>query len=139
MWKFVKRILTTQRPFLIFKRMAALAAGKASISTVFFGPTSGYRFVDIMVKPLFFLNNIIVRLCFAFGPLVLIIYLYIDAKTFNEYAEGGYALTTIAVNSGICINIYFKRPLMLEMIEKFENVIESRKLICSIWTFSIFV
>lgn len=119
--------------------MAALAAGKASIETVFFGPTSGYRLIDIILRPLFALSNFVVVLCFAFGPLVLVLYMYIDAETFNEYAEGAYALTTIAVNSGICINIHYRRPLMLIMIEKFENVIESRKSIRSTRAFGIFL
>lgn len=127
MWNFVVRLLTTQQPFRIFKRMAALAAGKASIETVFFGPTSGYGFVDAVCGFLFSFSNVVIRLCFVLGPLVLILYIAIDARTFNEYAEGFYALTTLAVNAGISINIYFKRTSMLEMIDRFEHLIRKRK------------
>lgn len=128
MWNFVVRLLATQQPFRIFKRIAAFAAGQASMESVFFGPTSGYGFVDVICQFLFTFSNIVIRPCFIFGPMVLILYIAIDAKTFNEYAEGFYALTTLAVNSGISVNIYFKRPQMLVMISKFEDLIRRRKM-----------
>lgn len=72
-------------------------------------------------------NDIRVGFIYGFGLLSLFLFLLIEAKTFQEYAEVIYPLVTVFVNSCIILIYKSKKCQIFAMIDGLEDIINIRE------------
>lgn len=64
---------------------------------------------------------------FLFGMLFMVLFLLLEAQTFQDYSETFYPLFTLLIDSCI-ISIYLSRKTKIfALIDELENIIEQRK------------
>lgn len=72
-------------------------------------------------------RNVTVLLILCQFSLSAVTFFIFRAKTFREYAESFYVLTTAAINSFGAVTIILKAASVYRLIENFEKTIEDRK------------
>lgn len=66
--------------------------------------------------------------CFI-GPLVVLLHIYFECETIEEYADSFYALATIITCGGMCIIFVINGKLTFQFIDNIEMAIHTRKFV----------
>lgn len=79
-------------------------------------------------KYLHLFHKILATFNFFVGPAFLILFIYFDAKTFEEYTEVIYPLATLLANTVCFVACILNKSTTFRMIDELGDVIETRKL-----------
>lgn len=72
-------------------------------------------------------NYIWVGSCFFFGIILLILFLFLEAETLQDYSETIYPLVTISIDAVILLIHLSRKSKIFTLIDNLENIIENRK------------
>lgn len=76
---------------------------------------------------------------FSVGPILLILFLYLEAKTLEEYEETFYPLATLVTCGSIFLVFIWNKTEIFRVIDSFNEIIESRKflIVPNSWDFLV--
>lgn len=85
-----------------------------------------FAYVSIGPYP-YELKSVLPYICFGYGLVAVILFDAVEANSFQEYAESFYPITTLFFHACSPMALIDCESKMLELINHFEQVIESRK------------
>lgn len=72
-------------------------------------------------------HNILGYYSFVSAPIYSLIFLFLEANTIEQYAEAFYPLATVLCGGSIYVVFKVNRAQIFELIDDFNEIIESRK------------
>lgn len=91
-----------------------------------------FDFMLVKSNPLRLLN-VLPCVCFVVGFIDIIVYMIIEANTFQEYLESFYVVITLFTNICGVLTLFQEGLNIFELISHFENTIDKRKVVVKIW------
>lgn len=82
--------------------------------------------VQVQVQP-YGLRNLIPQICFGYGAGSTGVFLFVEARTFQDLSEALYGLVTMILNICNFTVLFCNGAKILELIDKFESSIQTRK------------
>lgn len=82
--------------------------------------------VQVHVEP-YGLRNLIPQICFGYGAGLTGVFLFVEARTFQELSEAIFGLVTMILNICNFTVLFCNGAKILELIDKFETSIQTRK------------
>lgn len=114
------------KPFQIFQKLFAFIAIRSEVITPSNkGKSKCFNLFELVLPGRYPIIALTVYLfCFGSGLICLVLYLHIEADTFEDYVESFYSFTTAFGNGISAIILFLNRRDIFSLIDSIERIIQ---------------